>query len=188
MSSKITPVPNENVRPAFQLQYSVTTDRWKFPKPWRWFVTIVVFSFMLCNGMNFNVLSGAIYCVEQLENDTKYDGREDLPTYLKEKAIRSSLFGAYNWITPLIILPTLLLCEYGGAEYVFLGARLVQGCLEFITPNVFPKWYILVAAIRAVQGRSGMRTPIDLYCFIMSQILHLKTSSSSFFLIFKLIC
>lgn len=88
-----------------------------------------------------------------MENDTRYADREDLPHYLGDPRIRSSLFGAYNWFTPLAIVPTLLLCEYGGGEIVFLVARIIQGALEFAAPAAFPGSYIGVDAIRAIQGQ-----------------------------------
>lgn len=103
----------------------------------RIFSLIIIFMFAFCNGLNFNVLSGAVYCIDQLANRStnNFTAAADLPSYLVDTAaVRSSLFAAYNWLAVFLIIPTLLACEYGGTEWAFLAARTVQGGLEFLMP------------------------------------------------------
>lgn len=100
----------------------------------RIFALVTVFAFAFCNGLNFSVLSGAVYCIDELVIPSTNFTVVDLPSDVVDGTTRSSLFAAYNWLAAFIIVPTLLACEYGGAEWAFLAARVFQGGLEFLMP------------------------------------------------------
>lgn len=105
-----------------------------FVKYWSFFFLITIFLCKFCNGLTFYVLSGAVYCFEELENKSAILNLTNLPKFVDDPVIRSNLFGAYTWLAPFLILPTLLLCEFGGAEMTFLFSRLIQAVLDFLLP------------------------------------------------------
>lgn len=112
--------PTMSRSPRSKMRFNEEQGRWKHPREWRFFVSLVVCLFIYSSGLNFNVFPAAVYCIEELRNTTQFEDRPDLPEYVEHPTIRSNLFASYVWLAPLFIIPTLLLSEAGGAEWVKL--------------------------------------------------------------------
>lgn len=102
----------------YDMLYCERSRRWKPARSWRLGAAFVIFLFAFVCGIDFNLVPGAIYCIDQLKNNSQYENRTDLPDFISDTAIRRNLFGSYDWVAPLVILPTLMLTELGGAEWV----------------------------------------------------------------------
>lgn len=123
MLAQVTPartaLQTEDSKPSFhEMRYCERSGRWKASRPWRIFAALVIFTFTFVCGLDFYLVPGALYCIDQLRNSADYHNRSDLPDYVTNIEIRSNIIASYNWIAPLLILPTALITQLGGAEWV----------------------------------------------------------------------
>lgn len=56
--------------------------------------------------------------IPNISSYVKDSGIPNIPSYVEDSGIRSNIFASYNWLSPVVILPILLLCRSGGAEWV----------------------------------------------------------------------
>lgn len=101
-----------------EMHFCEKSGRWKAGRPWRIFAAFVIFTFTFVCGLDFYLVPGALYCIDQLRNSTDYQNQSNLPDYVTDIGIRSNIIASYNWIAPLLILPMAFITQLGGAEWV----------------------------------------------------------------------
>lgn len=90
----------------------------KTSRPLRIYSAGTIFFIIFVCGLDLNLIQGALFCIDELRSDEKYEDRNDLPNYVAEFETRSNVVASYYWFAPLLIFPVVFLNELGGADMV----------------------------------------------------------------------